>query len=52
VTLDLDYLVVGTAASRDWAGTSHGRKIEKAVAYQERGEDLMVIAEEDWVRNL
>lgn len=31
VRADLDYRVIGTLASRAWANTSHGRKIEKAM---------------------
>jgi len=53
VTRNLSYLVIGTLASRDWAHTSHGRKIEKVMQYNE-GVDIrtFVLAEEDWVKCL
>ena len=49
VTKKVDYLVIGTLASRDWANTSHGRKIEKAVAYREKGIPIAIIDEARWV---
>jgi NAD-dependent DNA ligase len=48
VSGSLDYLVIGTIASRDWAHTSHGRKIEAA-----RGRSgAKIVSEEHWVRFL
>lgn len=52
VTRELDYLVIGTLASRDWAHTSHGRKIEKAQAMRADGHSVLVLGEEVWVRRL
>lgn len=52
VRMDLDYLVIGTLASRDWANTSHGRKIEKAMTYKSKGRPICIIAEEQWVQAL
>ena len=52
VTTDLQYLVIGTLASRDWAHSSHGRKIEKALDLQKKGHPLLIIAEEQWVQFL
>lgn len=52
ITTNLDYLVIGTLASRDWAHTSYGRKIEKAVEYQQKGYPLLIVSEEDWTRHL
>ncbi len=49
VTLDLDYLVIGTLASRDWVHKSHGRKIEKALKYKEKKNELFIISEEIWL---
>lgn len=49
---DLGYLVVGTMVSSDWANTSHGRKIEKAVEYQNNGCPILIISEEHWVKHL
>lgn len=50
VRKNLDYLVIGTLASRDWAHSSHGRKIEKAKAYQKDGCSVLVVSEEQWVQ--
>lgn len=52
VKKDLEYLVVGTMVSSDWANTSHGRKIEKAVEYQNKGCPILIISEEHWVKHL
>lgn len=49
VRKSLDYLVVGTLSSRDWAHTSHGRKIEQAVTWREKGRSVTIVAEEIWV---
>ena len=48
VTYDLDYLVIGTEASRDWKHGNFGRKIEKAVKYQDKG-GLFIVSEEHFV---
>ncbi len=52
VTMNLKYLVIGTMVSRDWANTSHGRKIEKAVEFQKKGHSILIISEEHWVKSL
>ena len=49
-TRDSDYLLIGLFASRDWANTSFGRKIEKAVALRESGIPIAIISEEHWRR--
>jgi len=46
ITKKLDYLVVGTTASRDWVASGHGRKIEKAMYYKEQGCSIAIISEE------
>lgn len=46
VTLNLDYLVVGSIASTDWAHGSYGRKIETAMNLKDKGQQLHVIGEE------
>ena len=48
VTQQTNYLIVGTFGSRDWAHTSFGRKIEKAVAYRRSGMGLAIISEDHW----
>ncbi len=52
VCRDLNYLVIGTMASRDWAHTSHGRKIEKAIEYKGMGCPIYIIAEDQWMQFL
>jgi hypothetical protein len=42
------YLVIGLFASRDWAHTNYGRKIERAVELRESGSRLAIISEEHW----
>lgn len=45
VNRNVDYLVIGTLASRDWLYTSHGRKIEKALLLKREGSEIAVITE-------
>ncbi|MBW1723595.1 MAG: BRCT domain-containing protein [Deltaproteobacteria bacterium] len=52
VTLDLNYLVIGAMTTHEWAHTSYGRKIEKAVAYREKGRPIQIVNEEQWVQFL
>lgn len=49
VTQDLNYLVLGTYVTDSWAHESFGRKIEKAVAYRDKGLPLSIVSEEHWV---
>lgn len=42
---EVDYLVIGTLASKDWLYTSHGRKIEKALLLKRKGVNVVVITE-------
>lgn len=49
VTMQTDYLLVGPGMSRDWKHTSHGRKIEKAVDYRDRGVPIAIVAEAHWL---
>ena len=48
VKVSLNYLVIGALASREWAHTSHGRKIEKAMDYKNKGRQILIISEEQW----
>ena len=52
VTNGVDYLVIGTLASRDWRFSSHGRKIEKALKLREGGKPIKIITERSWVKFL
>ena len=47
VTLRTKVLVVGTYGSRDWAHSSYGRKIEKAIEYR-RKTDIVIVDEAHW----
>ena len=46
VNKTLDYLVIGTLASRDWAQSSYGTKIERAMELRDQGNRLLIISEE------
>lgn len=45
VSKKVDVLVIGTRVSPDWAHTSFGRKIQRAVALQEEGHAIEIISE-------
>jgi NAD-dependent DNA ligase len=47
-TRESHYLVIGLFASRDWAHTNHGRKIERAVELRESGSGIVILSEEHW----
>ena len=49
VTRRTTVVVIGTFASRDWIGTSHGTKILKAVEYRDRGLPISIVGEDHWV---
>ncbi len=51
VTKNVDYLVIGTLASRDWRFTSHGRKIEKALTLKNSGRPIIIINERTWLQH-
>lgn len=48
VTLKTDYLVVGSIGSKDWMHSTHGRKIEEAVALRTKGVPIRIVSEEHW----
>jgi NAD-dependent DNA ligase len=43
-----NYLVIGSIGSTDWIHSTHGRKIERAVALRSQGKPIHIIAEEYW----
>jgi len=49
---ETDYLVIGELSSPDWAHTTFGRSIEKAVELREAGHPIAIISEERWVDSL
>jgi NAD-dependent DNA ligase len=52
VTRKLDYLVIGEIGSRDWIHSTHGRKIEKAIEYNDAGGAIVIVGEEHWFEHL
>ena len=52
VNKNVDYLVIGTLASRDWLYTAHGRKIEKAQLLKRKGVNINCITERTLLRLL
>ncbi|MEX0943895.1 MAG: BRCT domain-containing protein [Pseudomonadales bacterium] len=49
---DTDYLVIGELCSPDWAHTTFGRMIERAVELRDQGLAIAIISEEHWVNSL
>ena len=45
---ETNYVVIGLFASRDWANTNFGRKIERAVKLRDSGCGLSIIPEQHW----
>lgn len=52
VTRRTRVLVLGDLGSRDWAHTSFGRKIQKAVQYRDAGVPLVIVDEPHWCESL
>jgi len=47
-TKKTSYLVIGEQRSADWAMSSSGRKIQKAMLLKEDGSSIKIISEEHW----
>jgi NAD-dependent DNA ligase len=52
VTQDLDVLIVGKLGSPHWKYFSYGRKIEKAIIYNNKGKQIILLSEAEWAENL
>jgi NAD-dependent DNA ligase len=52
VTNSTNFLLIGEIGSRDWLHSTHGRKIEKAIAMAEKGHPIALISEEHWADHL
>jgi len=52
VRKDTDYLVVGDIGSAAWMHSTHGRKIEEAVALRELGTGIAIISEAHFMKSL
>jgi hypothetical protein len=48
ITVDLNYLVVGSAGNPCWAFSCYGRKIEEAVTLRKGGHRLLIVHENDF----
>src|SRR5690606_30163111 len=48
ITKRTDVLVLGDLGSRDWAHTSFGRKIQRAVEYRSAGIPIRIVDEQHW----
>lgn len=52
VTRRTTFLIVGTFGSEDWAHTSYGRKIQKAVELRGSGCPIRIVGEDHWASTL
>ncbi len=52
ITRKTSVLVLGTFGSRDWAHTSFGRKIEKAVGYRDKMGLPWIVSEDHWAQHI
>lgn len=52
VSRKIDYLVIGVIGSRDWAHTSYGRKIERAMELRQEGHGVAIVAEDHWAQHV
>lgn len=52
VSGQVDYLVIGTLVSDQWAHESYGRKIEKAVELRNSGKGVSIVSEEHWAGHI
>jgi NAD-dependent DNA ligase len=46
------YVVIGSRVSPQWAHTSYGRKIERAIELQQEGHCVCIISEQRWLQAL
>lgn len=49
VSKKLHYLVVGTNVSPQWANTSYGLKIMRAMELRQEGHPIVIVREKDWL---
>ncbi len=53
VKKDTDFLIIGDIGSMDWAHSSFGRKIEKAIEYRdEKKTGIAIVSERHWAKFL
>jgi len=47
-----DFLIIGAGVSGAWKFTTHGRKIEEAVAHVDAGRNIAIVSESHWSSSL
>lgn len=52
VTQDLDVLIIGKLGSPHWKYFSYGRKIERAIIYNNKGKQIVLLSEAEWTKDL
>ena len=53
ITMQTNFVVLGTYVTPAWVHQSFGRKIEKAMEYRDqRGTGIQIVHEEDWMQAL
>lgn len=52
VTRRTSFLVIGTFTEENWAHSSYGRKIERAVELRDSGFPLRIVGEDHWAQSL
>lgn len=52
VTRRTSFMVIGTFGSRDWAHSSFGRKIQRAVKLRAAGSTIRIVGEDHWANAL
>lgn len=52
ITKKLNYLVIGEVGSSNWAHSTHGRKIEKAIHCNDAGGKIAIVSEQHWFEHL
>jgi hypothetical protein len=48
ISMETNFLVIGTFGSRDWVQSNWGRKVEKAVEYREKYGWPRIVSEDRW----
>lgn len=52
ITQRTNYLIIGGLIEPQWAHTTYGRKIEKAVQYKAAGVDIIIASEQQWTEQM
>ena len=52
VTTKTDYLIVGGSGSDAWKFGNYGGKVQKAMELKEKGKNIEIISEDEFLKNL